>query len=401
MATEGGGHSAVFVVGDGTVEEEEDANQGRIMLRAIPDNSPIIAGTPKMLRALYREAERIQIHSKVDGSIVDEERLTSKSLLNNMRAIVLDEADRLLRTEAAAREAAERKERKVALRMAEEMEDAPKKKRLIIARQTQTELLLRDLPIPSLEHVQIICASATVGRTMRRQLMQILDTPSADAAAVLITGEDDARVKSKDLEKRKSVLLPEKLMHSYQVVDVEGGLEEGMEEEMSVAQRSEECLIRATVRTLWHTMTTSIKEAKPILIFPGKIGVERIQKELLSRGLKDVRTLRNLDGTTPEHIPPTDNKTESHDWESIPVYIIGERFARGLDLPDVEYVFILTPPSSAAGYAHMAGRTGRSGRKGRAVTFVRPKNNEVKRLIAIADTLGVKFCHLSDGTWRS
>lgn len=318
-----------------------------------------------------------------------------------MRAIVLDEADRLLRTEAAAREAAERKEGKVALRMAEEMEDAPKKKRLIIARQTQTESLLRDLPIPSLEHVQIICASATVGRTMRRQLMQILDTPSADAAAVLITGEDDARVKSKDLEKRKSVLLPEKLMHSYQVVDVEGGLEEGMEEEMSVAQRSEECLIRATVRTLWNTMTTSIKEAKPILIFPGKIGVERIQKELLSRGLKDVRTLRNLDGTTPEHIPPTDNKTESHDWESIPVYIIGERFARGLDLPDVEYVFILTPPSSAAGYAHMAGRTGRSGRKGRAVTFVRPKNNEVKRLIAIADTLGVKFCHLSDGTWRS
>jgi superfamily II DNA/RNA helicase len=39
----------------------------------------------------------------------------------------------------------------------------------------------------------------------------------------------------------------------------------------------------------------------------------------------------------------------------------------------------------------MAGRTGRSGRHGTAITFVRPKNNEVKRLATIADTLGVKF----------
>jgi superfamily II DNA/RNA helicase len=73
------------------------------------------------------------------------------------------------------------------------------------------------------------------------------------------------------------------------------------------------------------------------------------------------------------------------------VYIIGERFARGLDLPNVEYVAMLSPPSSAAGYTHMAGRTGRVGRRGTAFTFVRPKNNEVKRLVAIAETLGIKF----------
>ena len=110
-----------------------------------------------------------------------------------------------------------------------------------------------------------------------------------------------------------------------------------------------------------------------------------------------VRTLRNLDETSPECDAPLDDvTTESRAWESVPVYIIGERFARGLDLPDVEYVFILTLPSSAAGYTHMAGRTGRSGKRGRAVTFVRPKNNEVKRLIAIADTLGVKFCPVSE-----
>ena len=68
-----------------------------------------------------------------------------------------------------------------------------------------------------------------------------------------------------------------------------------------------------------------------------------------------------------------------------PSLFIGERFARGLDLPDVEYVFC------AVGYAHMAGRTGRSGRVGVAVTLVRAKNNEVQRLAAIAEALGLKF----------
>ena len=183
-----------------------------------------------MLRILYREADRIANTSiRDDPTITNEERATSLQLLSNLRAIVLDEADRLLRTEAVAREQAERKQRKLAAKRAAEAEAAAlvnyipppppaKKKRLIIARQTQTELLLRDLPIPSLDDVQIICASATIGRTMRRQLMQILDVPSADAAATLVVGEEDERVKSKDAERRKSVLLPEKLRHAYRVV---------------------------------------------------------------------------------------------------------------------------------------------------------------------------------------
>ncbi|KAL3790331.1 hypothetical protein ACHAWO_000999 [Cyclotella atomus] len=387
-----GGYSACFAVGDvddsQTGDDDSDwTSPGRSILKSIT-NSPIIAGTPKMLRMLYREANYVSSNAKIDRTISSDEATTARALLTNMRAIVLDEADRLLRTEAVAREAAERKERKVAQRMVEESDDESpiKKKRLIIARETQTEMLLRDLPIPSLQDVQIICASATVGRTMRRQLMQILDAPSADAAATLITGEDDARVKSKDSERRKSVLLPEKLQHSYKVVDLDA-IEDIEDEGMSVAEQNEERMTRATVKSLWDTISSL--EAKPILIFPGKIGVERIQQEFIAMGLEDVRTLRNLDGASPEY-PPIES-TNPSPWKSIPVYIIGERFARGLDLPNVEYVAMLSPPSSAAGYTHMAGRTGRVGRRGTAFTFVRPKNNEVKRLVAIAETLGIKF----------
>jgi len=95
-----------------------------------------------------------------------------------------------------------------------------KQKRLTVARQTQTELLLQDLSVYSMDDAQIICTSATIGRTMQRQLMQILDAPSADAAATLVTGDTDARVKSKNAERRKSVLLPVGLKHRY-CVEVE------------------------------------------------------------------------------------------------------------------------------------------------------------------------------------
>ena len=424
--------SSMFVVGADEPREEMNAAEnkdaagdemspGRITLRSIPQNAPLIAGTPKMLRMLYRDAERVTHDLNIARTITKQEKATARALLSNLRAIVLDEADRLLRTEAVAREQMERKQRKIAERKREEAEaealdnyipppPKPKKKRLIIARQTQTEFLLRDLPIPSLNDLQIICASATIGRTMRRQLMQILDATSADAAATLITGDEDERVKSKDAERRKSVLLPEKLRHAYRVVEESSLVEDEGDltndtttETMSTTSEiNEEKRVTDTISTLWDTMM-SMEESKPIIVFPGRVGVERVQKELIARGLDDVRTLRNLDGLTPEadiEIDPSMTQQQhsfDHDWKSTPVYIIGERFARGLDLPEVEYVFMLSPPSSAAGYAHMAGRTGRRGLSGTAVTLVRPKNNEVQRLAAIAEALGLKFTKSMSG----
>ena len=429
--------SSMFVVGaidsdDSSQQQEEEDNddnygeeqgefdemsQGRKILRSI-EHAPLIAGTPKMLRMLYREAEYIAEQHDLDPEFSAEERATAKALISNLRAVVLDEADRLLRTEAVARETTELKQRKLAQRKFEEAEaagmdtksfPAPIKKKTMkkmLTRPTQTEFLLRDLPVPSLDDIQFVCASATIGRTLRRQMMQLLGATSADAAATLVTGDDDARVKSKDAEKRKSVLLPEKLRHAYRVVGMpkDAPIEELFDElvNMSVAERNEERKVEATINALWDTMT-SMEVAKPIIIFPGRVGVDRVQKELMARGLEDVRTLRNLDGTTPEaDVPISPDVKVSHIdnslmWKSVPVYIIGERFARGLDIADVEYVIMLSPPSSAAGYAHMSGRTGRSGRDGTAITLVRPKNNEVQRMVAIAEALGLKFASSLSG----
>ena len=79
---------------------------------------------------------------------------------------------------------------------------------------------------------------------MRRQLMQILDKPSADAAATLVTGDEDERVKSKDAERRKSVLLPEKLRHAYRVVN-EGSFDNSDQSLSSVTEEDGTMLSKA------------------------------------------------------------------------------------------------------------------------------------------------------------
>ena len=43
--------------------------------------------------------------------------------------------------------------------------------------------------------------------------------------------------------------------------------------------------------------------------------------------------------------------------------------ARGLDIPSVDGVIQLEPPSKTDDYIHRAGRTGRAGEKGVCVTF--------------------------------
>ncbi|GAN10391.1 DEAD-domain-containing protein [Mucor ambiguus] len=59
---------------------------------------------------------------------------------------------------------------------------------------------------------------------------------------------------------------------------------------------------------------------------------------------------------------------------SFPLMIATDVAARGLDIPDVEYVINLTFPLTIEAYVHRIGRTGRGGKKGIAYTFFTPED---------------------------
>ena len=76
------------------------------------------------------------------------------------------------------------------------------------------------------------------------------------------------------------------------------------------------------------------------------------------------------------------------------VYVIKERLARGIDLPNIETVMLLGVPSNSASYTHLAGRTARFNRKGKVVTLLQP--NEVYKYISIIETLGLTVSNNDD-----
>lgn len=63
--------------------------------------------------------------------------------------------------------------------------------------------------------------------------------------------------------------------------------------------------------------------------------------------------------------------------------------ARGLDIPDVDYVFNLDLPESAQTYQHRAGRTARAGAKGSVITLADIK--EAYKLEQLEKKLGITF----------
>ncbi|SDP19436.1 DEAD/DEAH box helicase [Selenomonas ruminantium] len=69
--------------------------------------------------------------------------------------------------------------------------------------------------------------------------------------------------------------------------------------------------------------------------------------------------------------------------------------ARGLDIPDVDYVFNLDLPESAEIYLHRAGRTARAGAKGTVITLA--DNKEAYKLEQLERKLGIDFQPLKGG----
>jgi superfamily II DNA/RNA helicase len=329
--------------------KSDDPKPGEI-LELLPTigKAPFLASTPKLFRQLTSEAKSVSKYSPLYKS--------AEALLSNPRCIVLDEADRLLQTEQRARDS-------LAKRSGSTRITSHKKGSSLST--SAAEAFLNELP---LGNKQLICASATVGRTLRQQVWEIVGSPSIDQAAVLITADDRTK---KDAALRQSSWTPSNLSHWYRLIP----------DNIEVDDAEHEAAIHA----LWICMQQL--EPDKAIVFPGRAGVIQVQERLQACGLKNVLTLRDpLD--TVKKMSPTGT------WQETAIFVVGEKFGRGLDIPDVNYVFLLSPPSSAAAYAHLAGRTGRNQSKGKVVTLVRPK--EANKIVSIASALGLCFSSVDE-----
>lgn len=121
------------------------------------------------------------------------------------------------------------------------------------------------------------------------------------------------------------------------------------------------------------------------LLFPGRIGVGRVQETLRSNGFQQIRGLEDIE----QQQQSSSNNNQSGDWKDTPIYVVNEKASRGLDLDGIVYVVMLQVPKSPAGYTHLAGRTGRNGSTETALSLCQP--TEAPKLKVITDTLRLKM----------
>ena len=74
----------------------------------------------------------------------------------------------------------------------------------------------------------------------------------------------------------------------------------------------------------------------------------------------------------------------------VPLLVMTEHSARGIDFKNIDVVFMLGLPARVESYVHIAGRTAREGRKGRAVCLL-TDDDEFERLGSFGAKLGISI----------
>jgi len=343
-------------------------------------NASVLIGTPKVLRKMMAQArEVLETSDGTDGGAKSNGLAQALRLESNLQKVVVDEADELLNTGYLAEQIQLRKvnnQRKDQRHLMELDQELLAKRRFM---GTDAEHVLLGLP-KSLNDVQLICASATAGRTLRGQLQGILDAPSIDKATTLVSTGRNVKRNSN----RRPQWTPSTLGHSYMLT------EPIREEDDSWAMQ-----VSSQLR-----MAMEHLKPGPAIIFTLPKRIKPLAAALIDSGMNNVRQLKHAHDEElmvreaaqfPGHVlnmkSPKDTPEELS-WATAPVFIGGQEDSRGIDLV-IDYVFLCSPPASSADYTHVAGRAGRNGRRGLAITLLKPE--EAPNLLLFSNQLEISF----------
>ena len=332
-------------------------------------NSPIVVGTP----------------SKIHDSL----QYTDKKSLNSLNYLVLDEVDRLLNIMG-----------KYA---------SNDKKREIKSKPSDTIRILETLiESRSIEDIQLVCASATVGRPLRRQLANLFHGDYQANLPVIRRADSPTS--------GRAVSIPKSIQHEVVMFEVDDDTSNSVNQKLGLTK--ERFLKDSTQRTLLFVPTINdVEESVGMLNFWGvkalniqnMLGItSHTNRPRTSKGNNSNNNNRNSnDGRltntgisfdkminnaaqnrvgTASKLSHSDTNNQS---DNDMLYVASFTGTRGLHLEDIELVVITEPPHTMDEYLHISGRTGRAGKEGRVVTFA--TLDDLKRMKSWETALGIHF----------
>ncbi|MGH7196036.1 MAG: DEAD/DEAH box helicase [Candidatus Saccharimonadales bacterium] len=113
-----------------------------------------------------------------------------------------------------------------------------------------------------------------------------------------------------------------------------------------------------------HDLLISQNVRKALIFDETRRSVERLQKELVARGLK----VEAIHGGKSQG--QRQRALNNFKLSAVPVLVATDVAARGIDIIDITHVINYSTPNSYEDYAHRIGRAGRAGRPGKALTFI-------------------------------
>lgn len=311
--------------------------------------------------------------SKMPGSPTNKPQ--GKELLSCVRWLVMDEVDRLLDVKKSRTDKRSRHEKPAAMLSA------------AVARLT-------------MGRVQVIAASATVGRPLRRELSRVLGLHSSECPET-IRGDDDTsklrdKIKSDEKHVGRAVKIPP-TVRNY-VLPVDGSTAGSLLTSAAFATKSilqpakgESCSQKKVLVVLTRNCDIKLHNALGAL---QHFGIRPRPQSLL-----DVLEADGADRLVEAHrkvsrVEGVGGKQYSNDEGEGYLLVTHEDNVRGLHLDRLDAVVVVGRPGSPDEYTHIAGRTGRAGRKGSVLNIV--SFEQAAALASWTKMLGVDFMPIDE-----
>lgn len=300
-----------------------------------------------------------------------------KALLRNTRWLVMDEVDRLLNVKTSRTDKKSKRHEKPAAMLAAAIS------RLTVGR------------------VQVIAASATVGRPLRRELSRVLGLHSSECPETL-RGEADAETLNRELrddEKHvgRAVKIPQ-TVRNY-VLPVDGStsgslLTSGAFAAKALLQSADDFEVsnRKVLLVLTRNCGIKVNDAMGAL---RHFGIRPEPQSLLDALEADgtdrlVEAHRKVSGVEGVGGAKKQQSMEGNTAEGGGYLLVThEDNVRGLHLDALDAVIVVGRPGSPDEYTHIAGRTGRAGRNGSVLNIV--GYEQAAALASWTKMLGVDF----------
>jgi hypothetical protein len=338
---------ATNLMSDGIKERGEGEFGGRVHDDASRNSPRLFIGSAKsIMQSLYGDG--IMPASPTT-------KPEAQYFLKNVRYLVLDEVDRLLQVKKSRSESTTKSKKH------------EKPAAIVTAAVTRM----------TLGRAQIVAASATVGRPLKRELARVLGLPAHSCPRV-IRGDEPSGSSSSNASSR-AVTVP--LTVNNYVVAVDGSSTGKLLTSAFFVIKQLANKPRKMLLVLTRACNMSTKNAVGALKhFQCKPEPVSLLDALEASGTNDMisvhRQVSGASGVGESNSYFSKQETDDEEEKSDDGYLLvtGEDTVRGLHLDGLDVVIVVGRPHGPDEYTHIAGRTGRAGLTGSVINVVSDEN---------------------------